>query len=444
MKLRIFPGKPFKLLKKYLPKTLFGRALVIMIAPVLLIQLTVAYVFFDRHLSKEMELLADNMAGNIALITEMAFKTSAMQEELPLLKHYSSNYLNLTFNLKPAEGILTFSDTNYTWRERILVKALNHRVKYNYSLTMGDEMIQVEVATVKGNFVFSGPTKNLFTRTTPLLLWWALATPLLFLIISILFMRNQIRPLRKLAFVVSAFGKGRDVKNVRPAGAYEVRKAAQAFNSMKERIQRQIRQRTEMLAGVSHDLRTPLTHMELQLAMMKPSAEIKDLQSDVKAMTRMIDEYLAFAKGEDGEPLTLIDLNKLIRDIIKNHPKNKITFKSASHLPSLPGRWNGLLRCLTNLITNAVRYAPRVWIHIERQPKRLHVFIDDNGPGIPEDKRKDMFRPFVRMDASRNPETGGTGLGLAIAKDIAHSHGGRISLNDSPQGGLRVILSLPL
>lgn len=241
MKLRIFPGKPFKLLKKYLPKTLFGRALVIMIAPVLLIQLTVAYVFFDRHLSKEMELLADNMAGNIALITEMAFKTSAMQEDLPLLRHYSSNYLNLTFNLKPAEGILTFSDTNYTWRERILVKALNHRVKYNYSLTMGDEMIQVEVATVKGNFVFSGPTKNLFTRTTPLLLWWALATPLLFLIISILFMRNQIRPLRKLALVVSAFGKGRDVKNVRPAGAYEVRKAAQAFNSMKERIQRQIR-----------------------------------------------------------------------------------------------------------------------------------------------------------------------------------------------------------
>jgi two-component system osmolarity sensor histidine kinase EnvZ len=439
--------RPFKLLKRFLPKTLYGRALIILIAPVVLIQLIITYVFIDRHLSNVTKTLADNIAGNVAAVTKLMEPPASSEKTFEEIQRISFLHFNASLQVIPPRSLLSSKTTPIGWTENFLYDALESRLSSPFIIQMGEPYILIEVETPEKNLIFKTQTKFLFSKTTPILLWWALGTPILFLLIAVVFMRNQIRPLKKLAVVVTEFGKGREVKNFKPSGAYEVRKVGKAFNAMKERIQRQIKQRTEMLAGVSHDLRTPLTRMSLELAMLKDSPAIKNLQSDIKEMTKMIEEYLAFSKGEDGEPLKMTNIATLLSTLSKMYPKKSIAFKKLkdSHeLCVLPARPHALSRCFTNLLNNAVKYSSHVWVHLERQPKRLKIYIDDNGPGIPEAQRKDVFKPFFRLDESRNPQTGGSGLGLAIAKDIIHSHGGRIILDDSPKGGLRVIVSLPL
>jgi two-component system osmolarity sensor histidine kinase EnvZ len=263
-----------------------------------------------------------------------------------------------------------------------------------------------------------------------------------------MFMRNQIRPIRRLALAAERFGKGRDVPNFRLEGALEVRQAAAAFLVMRERILRQIRQRTELLAGVSHDLRTPLTRMKLQLALMGDSPDVEELVADVSEMQAMVEGYLAFARGEGDESMQSTDLVRLIHEVAAGQRREgaEITLDlNASDIPMLPLRPNAMRRCLSNLVANARRHATHIWVSVvPRDYEMIDIFVDDNGSGIPRARREEVFKPFVRGDREQASPAGGTGLGLTIARDIARSHGGEITLADSPHGGLRAIIRLPL
>jgi two-component system osmolarity sensor histidine kinase EnvZ len=262
-------------------------------------------------------------------------------------------------------------------------------------------------------------------------------------LIAAYFLRQQIRPIRRLAAAADSFGKGRTDVDLKPAGAREVRQAATAFLMMRERILRQISQRTQMLAGVSHDLRTPLTRMKLQLAMLGDDPGVAELKGDIADMERMVDGYLAFARGEGEEPVARTDMTGMIRDVARSAHNGPIDVDVQDGL-DVEVRPQAFKRCLTNLIDNAQRYAEKVVISAKRVGRSVVITIDDNGPGIPAESREAAFRAFFRLDASRNPETGGTGLGLTIARDIARTHGGDLVLEDSPLGGLRARVVVPV
>ena len=292
----------------------------------------------------------------------------------------------------------------------------------------------------------TAPGERLFSSTTYIFIMWMVGSSLILFAVASVFMRNQVRPIRRLAQAVDGFGKGREVDDdFRSGGALEVRQAATAFNLMRERIRRQIRQRTDMLSGVSHDLRTPLTRMRLQLAMLGEGSEIDDLRADIDDMEKMIDGYLTFARGEGDEVAVETDLPALIEDLVLGWRRNKVAIDY--HVEGQIKAWmkpRALQRCLDNLIANANRYGDHVWVRVGKRDEMTEIIIDDDGPGIPENEREKAFRPFYRVDQSRNPDTGGTGLGLAIARGVARAHGGDIILEDSPHNGLRARMRLPL
>lgn len=437
--------RPFKQLKTLLPKTLLGRALIILITPVLLAQGITTYVFLDRHLTKVTELLAQNISGSIAAslsLGEQAFsdpkKDGAFDLPAFVKQHF---YLDLTFAkqtfLPPSTGSTGFLET-------YLSGHLKKKIPYPHEIQVGDPYTFVVVQTPQKPYHFSFLTKRLFSKTTEILLWWALGTPLLFLCIAVIFLRNQVRPLRRLSEVVEAFGKGQDEEKLHPSGAQEIRKVTETFNAMKARIRRQIEQRTHMLAGVSHDLRTPLARMSLQLAIMPQTEETQALQQDLKEMEALLVSYLAFARGEAAESPQKLTLGPFIKDVLRGATPQISSVSFEDEGLTFRARPNALKRCVTNLLQNGLRYAPSVWVSTCVVADELHIIIDDNGPGIPHEDRETVFKPFTRLEESRNVETGGTGLGLSIARDIARAHGGDVLLHTSPRGGLRATLTLPL
>jgi two-component system osmolarity sensor histidine kinase EnvZ len=284
----------------------------------------------------------------------------------------------------------------------------------------------------------------LYSPTTTIFVLWMVGTSLLLLGIAILFTRNQVRAVTRLAVAADAFGKGRPVPDFKPEGALEVRQAGAAFALMRDRLKSQVDQRTEMLAGVSHDLRTPLTRMKLQLTMMR-GAEIAELSDDVGDMERMIEGYLAFARGEGSERPRPADLVALVADVAAKLRKEEGLLEvSGDETLVLPLKVDAMTRCLANLMGNAVRFARRVRVQVSRRDDVAEVVIDDDGPGIGAVDRDLVFKPFFRLESSRNPKTGGVGLGLTIARDVARGHGGDVRLEDSPAGGLRARLILPI
>ena len=284
-----------------------------------------------------------------------------------------------------------------------------------------------------------------YASNSEIFLLWMVGTSMVLLTVAILFLRNQIEPILRLADAVESFGKGREVPNFRPRGAREVRRAAQAFIEMKTRIERAIEQRTAMLAGVSHDLRTVLTRFKLELALIGDTPEVEAMSKDVDEMARMLEAYLAFARGDLGEQSAPTDmaafLDELRADAERHGHKASVVFHGQPIVTVRPAAFK---RCLANLVSNAARFAPSIAITGHRDHRWLTVTIDDDGPGIPADMREDVFKPFLRLDDARNQDEGGTGLGLAIARDIARSHGGDISLGDSPLGGLRATVRVPV
>jgi two-component system osmolarity sensor histidine kinase EnvZ len=430
-------------IKQYLPRSLEGRTILIIVMPVVIAQMITTYIFFERHFSTLTVNLARAVAGDIAMIADAV---EGNPKARPEIFEAAAENLELVVDYEPGAHLTPM--TGPRWNpliEPVLETALEERVGRPFTIGAygEDNWAEIRVQLTGGVLDVRSPQRRLFSYTAFVFILWVVGVSLLLTFIAVIFMRNQVRPIRRLALAAENFGKGRYTMRLKPAGALEVRRAAAAFIVMRDRIRRQIAQRTEMLAGVSHDLRTPLTRMKLQLAFLKDADAVEGLRADVTDMENMIDAYLSFVRGEGEETPVPADLAQLLRDVVDGMPGGEaIDLDIAGPIP-IELRPVAMKRCLANLIGNAVRYADRVQVRAALQDGAASIVIDDDGPGIAPDRREDVFRAFVRIEQSRNAATGGVGLGLTIASDIAHAHGGEINLEDSPMGGLRVVLTLP-
>ncbi len=435
-------------MKKLLPRSLFGRWLLLLVTPVVLLQITITYAFYERHWDTVTRRLGLGLAGDIALVidTRSHFKAPADRRFMTELA-FRNMQIDVRFEPGGKLPPQTQTISPYSILDTMLTQALSERLTQPFQIDThrDDDQIEIRVQLDDGLLRVLTLGKRVFSTSTYIFLMWMVGASLVLLSIAVLFLRNQIRPIRRLAQAAEAFGKGREVADFRPAGATEVRQAAAAFIAMRERIRRQIDQRTEMLAGVSHDLRTPLTRMKLQLALLGETPEVQDLQRDINEMQTMIDGYLAFARGQDGEAAVATDLPDLLREVVSDVRRQgrDVSFSSEGEMNAVPVRPNALKRCIMNLVDNAVRYANHVEVRAVRKPSGIEIMVDDDGPGIPADRTDEVFRPFYRLDPSRNAATGGVGLGLSIARDVARSHGGDIALSTAPLGGLRALIRLP-
>lgn len=434
------------LFKRYLPKSLLGRSLLIIVTPLVLLQVVAALIFFESHWDKVTLRLARSVASDTGAVISLMRRFPAPEDRdwiFELAAHYSEfrvTYLDgkvLSNKAPKPSGLL----------EDTLAESLTSIVRKPFIIdTVSLERdIVIEVQLADGVLHIETTRKRLFSSTTYVFVIWMIGTSLILFAVAMVFMRNQVKPIRRLASAADDFGKGRNIESFKLEGATEVRQAAAAFVDMRNRIQRQIAQRTDMLSGVSHDLRTPLTRMKLQLEMLGKMDGADDLKGDIADMERMLEGYLAFARGEGGEEPTETNLTSLLEDVatqarrrgarIDLHCEGRIDAK----LKPI-----GFKRCITNLVENAHRYAEHISIRAGIRGDAIEIVIDDDGPGIPEEKRAEVFRPFFRVEESRNQGTGGVGLGLTIARDAVQSHGGEIALGESPMGGLRVRIRLPI
>lgn len=439
-------------IKSYLPRSLFGRSLLILIIPVFLIQVITAIVFFDRHWEKMTTRLAFAVAGEIAVITHLIQSADGIAD-IEEIQSHQGRHLGLDVqvlesgDLPEAQSLFVVAP----WRNIVVQKLhgeLSGQIKEDFTLNFNfeDKMIAVFVALGGDRILkIEFPQRRLFSSSGYVFLLWVLGVSTLLLIVAVLFMRNQIRPIRKLAVAAERFGKGRDVPSFKPEGAREVRQAALAFLDMRRRIQRQISQRTDMLAGVSHDLRTPLTRLKLELEMLSERHDVEAMKSDVHEMEKMIAGYLDFVRGDGEETFESIELDVLFSKIFQALERQglKITSDIESGL-RVRVRVLSFERALNNLLTNAGKYGEHIWVKVFVDDKKLQIQIEDDGPGIPEEQYDEVFKPFTRVDTSRNAETGGVGLGLPIAMDIVHAHGGNITLTKSEHGGLCVKVRMPV
>lgn len=435
-----------------MPRGLFGRSLLIIVMPVILVQAVVTYLLFDRQWDAVTTRISRAAAAQIVLFVQSYETLGPEKFELEAIRLRETSF-GLVPVVRMGERIPDSEPPAYEVLRRIFARELSARINRPVWIDSESNPDHVDIRIQLDGAVMHilAERKRVMSTNTHVWVLWMIGTSVVFLSIAILFLRNQIRPIERLADAAEAFGKGRDVPDFRPSGATEVRRAALAFLDMRDRISRFVQQRTEMLAGVSHDLRTPLTRMKLELAMMKDEPSIRALRSDLDEMEHMLEEYLAFARGQAGESASETDIALLLREIGHN-AQRKADAKSGAKqvMVEVPDtlviavRPNAFRRCVMNLVENAVRHGNQVRVSADEQSHVLDVIVDDDGPGIPAERREEAFRPFHRLDSGRSLVTGGAGLGLAIARDIARGHGGDILLEDSPLGGLRAVLRLPV
>jgi two-component system osmolarity sensor histidine kinase EnvZ len=435
-----------QVLYRVAPKGLYGRSLLIIILPMVVLQSVVAFVFMERHWQTVTNRLASMVTANIAALIEF-YKAYPEDRDGTVLSRIAREKLNLQVEVLPPGPLPRQGPRPFF---SILDSALSHEIATQIGRpfwidTVGrSAVIEIRVQLDQAVLRVFAIRNHAYASNSHIFIVWMLGTSSVLLIVAILFLRNQIRPIQQLALAAEEFGKGRDVAGFKPHGAREVRRAASAFLQMKRRIERQMDQRTTMLNGVSHDLRTILTRFKLQAALLGEGAEIDELQRDIEEMQRMLEAYLAFARGDSGEVPAATDmaafLDTLKQDAERLGHRTTVSFRGD---PIVVVRAQAFKRCLANLVSNAGKFGDAIAIAGEHANGYLTVVIDDDGPGIPADKREEVFRPFYRLDDARNQDEGGTGLGLAIARDIATSHGGDITLDDSPLGGLRATVRVP-
>ncbi len=448
--------KKYNFIKRFLPQTLFGRSLLILVLPILLIQVVSTFIFFDRHWSKMTSRLAFAVSGEVAVIVSY-FESDSSDQEIAKITDISEAKLGflITYDRNATLDIVDGKPKNIlgVWNNMIkntLVQELKGSINYPFYINVGvnEKWVEIRIEMDDGVLNISLPQRRLFSSTTYIFLFWFFGTSIIFLVISVLFMRNQIRPIRRLAIAAERFGKGGNVSNFKIEGAKEVRQAGRAFIEMKARLQRQISQRTDMLAGVSHDLRTPLTRLKLQIAMMGDGEDISDMKNDIHDMEKMIEGYLNFVRGEGQEKAVITDFPKMLMDIVDTGNRQQgsnITLETNSISIFVRIRASAFKRCINNIVDNARKYADNIWITLEKSnDNEIKIIIEDDGIGIDENKFDDVFKPFYRVDSSRNVSDGSVGLGLPIAMDIVHSHGGNIWLEKSKYGGLSVNITLPI
>jgi len=440
---------PWYWIHKILPRTLFARSLLIIVVPVLLLQIVVMSVFVDNHWRKITSRLAFGVAGEIAVISD-EIETGIDDPRLETLTRYAAQNLDLLITYEKEAVLKPEIITQGAWESftaEALSKALQEQVGRPFSLSTSpdDNWVNVGIQLNGGVLRVLALERRLFSTSAYIFLFWLGGSSVILFTIAAIFMRNQIRPIRRLAIAAERMGTGREISSFKPEGAREVRAAGRAFLDMHGRITRQIEQRTAMLAGISHDLRTPLTRLKLGLSFFEESEDIRNLKQDVNDMERMVNSYLDFVRGDEREMTTLITISELVAKIIgKGRSQGtKITYKE-DEVITLTARPLAMERCLSNLIGNAEKFAKKVEIEAKKHDGAILITIDDDGPGIPEELYEDVFKPFFRVDNSRNISSGGgVGLGLPIARDIIHTHGGHITLDKSPLGGLRILIDLP-
>jgi two-component system osmolarity sensor histidine kinase EnvZ len=433
------------------PKGLYARALIIIIAPIVLLESVIAFVFMERHWQSVTRRLSDSAARDIAALIDL-YKASSREDEYTRLIELARDRLNLSMQrLPPGDLPPAQAKPFFSLLDRTLSEEIRRQVKQPYWVdTVGDSR-HVEIRVKLDNAVlrFVATRSQTYASNSHIFLIWMVGSSVVLLTVAILFLRNQIRPILRLADAADAFGKGRPVpEDFRPRGAREVRQAAQAFLEMGVRIRQHVDQRTTMLAGVSHDLRTVLTRFKLELALLGNEPAVEALKADVNEMQHMLEDYLAFAKGDGGEEAKPTHLRDLLEEVhaeaqfLGSQVELKLRRRRRDLV--LPLKRQAFKRAITNLVSNAARFGDRVVIRAATERNWLRIEVDDNGPGIPASERENVFRPFYRIDHARNQDTGNSGLGLAIARDIARGHGGDIALGESSLGGLRAIITVPL
>ncbi len=431
--------------RRFLPTNLFGRAFLILVLPIVLVQLVAIYIFYERHWDSVLRNMSNAFAGEVDLLVTHYRRHP---DQLSELKKFGNTM-----------GIEVMIDTS---RSSIFVEGegkesypefFNHLKKRLHEPFMIQRVgverdIRVSVLAEDAVLHFITTKKRLVSSTTYIFIMWIAGAGAIVMLIAVLFLRNQIKPIVSLAAAAEKFGMGQDIPGFRPRGASEVRQAGRAFMVMKDRIKRQIATRTEMLAGISHDLRTPLTRLKLQLAIAKlPEKDLRAMQGDIEEMEHMINEYLDFARGEGSEPTEEVRLAEYLKAIVENYRRQDQAVEIIGEADAvILIRPKAMRRCLQNIIDNAIRYGRRAELSVRENKKGIDIIVDDYGEGIPEEYNEEVFRPFKRLDPSRNTDTGGAGLGLSVARDVVLAHGGRIELINRGENkieGLRVVIHLP-
>ena len=435
-------------LRDIMPKSLFGRSLFIVGLPLIFLQLFVGYFFFERHWDDVGRRLVLSVAGEIALISEQIIEANSEDLEKKIFND-SNKYFGAKLKIIPDYN-LSRKELIHPIKSRLdkaLSKSLKERIKFPHTFNTNQKINKVTILVQLPNKVLTAEIskKRLYSSTTYIFIAVMILSSFFLLGLAIFFLRGQISPLKELSNAADAFGKGDTFFALKPRGADEVRHVTHAFLDMRERIRLHIEQRTDMLAGVSHDLRTPLTRMKLQIEMLSKKEDKAGLKEDVNQMEQMIEVYLSFIKEKEGVSRVKTDISSLIGNIILDAKRNgDIITPKIIETVDAKVRVSDLRRAITNLTSNACRESNRIEISLIKKEKNANIIIDDNGPGIDEKDYSSVFKAFYRIENSRNLSTGGLGLGLTIARDIARSHGGEIKLKKSPLGGLRAILLIPI
>ncbi len=431
-----------KLIKIILPKRLFYRALIIVAAPTIILQLIVTIVFFDSIWIKA------NKNTTRALVAQLKTIEEIYQNDKKNLDFFTDSYKN-NFNFEiginqdefpKVSGERKFSPMDRSLRREL--KSAFGNNNYWFSTSKFKNAVEIKIKSEKEVIEFVIPKELVSASSVRLFVLWTTLPSILLLIIALIFLKNQTRPLVKLAKAAEKFGKGDYVNDFRASGAAEIRKAAFEFDRMAKRINRHLNQRSEMLSGISHDLRTPLTRLKLQLAMLNQKDISKNMSKDIDEMEKMLNDYLQFAKNKVQESTTSLNLNQLFHQIKNNFNEEKLTISCENDI-SLSGRPLALKRCFENIIQNGLTYGENVKVEVKKGNNRVSIIVEDDGPGIPEEQFRNVFKPFFRLDKSRSLNKSGIGLGLAIVEDVVNSHGGNIQLGKSRLNGLQVKISLP-
>ena len=428
--------------KRLIPSSLLGRSIIIIFLPIIVLVVITSLIFYQTSWNIISKRLSQSVVADINVIvklidSDLKFKAFRVAKEDFKMKLVYKKDTDLNpFSFRTERGILT----------RRLRQALEELNKpFFYDLSNLDQGAKIAIQLNQDLLIISVDKDRLYSESAFVFLLWMIFSSLILLILAYFFMKGQIRPLKRLAIIAETFGRGLDAPELKASGALEIRQTTTAFNQMRTRIKRFLKQRTDMLAGVSHDLRTPLTRMKLQLSLMKDDKAKKELENDIIEMTAMLDSYVSFVRGEAPEPIEQINLKDFIHEIsknvkIKNH---KLTTKIKNNILT-SGRPLQLKRSIMNIIENSLRYADIIDVEVSNDEENCYISISDNGTGIPEKNYEDVFKPFFTLDPSRNKLKGESGLGLTIARDIVRSHGGEIKLTKSISGGLKTIINLPL
>ncbi|HUO54524.1 MAG TPA: ATP-binding protein [Rhodoblastus sp.] len=430
-----------------MPKGLYARSLLIVILPMVLLQSAVALVFMERHWQMVTFRLSNAVTQDIAALIDIYRDFHDVDPDSAKLEDIARRRLNLDAEILPAGPLPpALPKPFFSLVDRAMSSEIAKQIRLPFWIDTVGRSDFIEVRIDMGDAILRVVARRsqAYASNTHIFIIWMVGASIVLITVAILFLRNQIRPILALADAAEEFGKGREVE-FRPRGAREVRRAAYAFLEMKRRIERAMEQRTTMLNGVSHDLRTILTRFRLSLALLGDEAEAQELAADVDEMQRMLEAYLAFARGDIGEGAAPTDIPAMLDTLRQESERlghdTEVVYAGE---PIATVRPDAFKRCLANLLNNAARHGAKIRLEGSCDAKFLHIHVDDDGPGIPPDAREEVFRPFVRLDEARNQDEGGTGLGLAIARDIARSHGGEIFLSTSPLGGLRASVRVPV